>query len=195
MQTIFSFLNMNKLFISKSSVYWKVISESKGGWRRISDIQKYLKAKFPWLRMIFLVLKHLNNMHIEFLCILEVAAGIMTKLHYKFMKAICTLVRIDCVNLRYATQLLIFLSNHNFDYHLDFALFINSGGRTWKTRWFQHSSHIFISISISCVCGLGLCAAFAKCQCWHAIYWGDWGTKTKKLTPSGRTGWVQLHLT
>jgi hypothetical protein len=31
MQTIFSFLNMNKLFISKSSVYWKVISESKGG--------------------------------------------------------------------------------------------------------------------------------------------------------------------
>jgi hypothetical protein len=44
MQTIFSFLNMNTLFISKSSVYWKVVSENKGGRTRISDIQKYLKT-------------------------------------------------------------------------------------------------------------------------------------------------------
>jgi hypothetical protein len=58
--------------------------------------------------MIFLVLKHQKNMHVQFLCISEVAAGIMTRLQYKFMKAICTLVRIDCVNPRYATQLLIF---------------------------------------------------------------------------------------
>jgi hypothetical protein len=47
MPTIFSFLNMNILFISKSSVYWKVIFENKGGRTRISDIQKYLKTKFP----------------------------------------------------------------------------------------------------------------------------------------------------
>jgi hypothetical protein len=47
-------------------------------------------------------------MHIEFLCISEVAAGTKTMLHNKFMKAICTVVRIDCVNPTYATQLLIF---------------------------------------------------------------------------------------
>ncbi len=72
-----------------------------------------------------------------------------------------------------------FLSNRNFDYHLDFALFINNGGRTLKTKWFQHNSHIFIRIGISSVCRLGMCIAFAKCQCWHTIYWGDWETKTK----------------
>jgi hypothetical protein len=47
MQTIFSFSNMDKLFISKSCIYLKVISEYKGGRTRISDIQKYLKTKFP----------------------------------------------------------------------------------------------------------------------------------------------------
>jgi hypothetical protein len=41
MQTIFSFLNMHLLLTSKSSVYWKVISENKGRRTRISDIQKY----------------------------------------------------------------------------------------------------------------------------------------------------------
>jgi hypothetical protein len=95
MQSIFSFLNMNKLFILKSSVYWKVISENKGKRKRFSDIQKYLKPKFLWLQTIFLVLKHPKNMHIEFLCISKVAAGTMTRLHYKFVKAICTLVGID----------------------------------------------------------------------------------------------------
>ncbi len=47
-------------------------------------------------------------MHIEFLCISEVAARTMTMLQNKFMKAICTVVRIDCVNPTYATHLLIF---------------------------------------------------------------------------------------
>jgi hypothetical protein len=42
MQTISSVLNMNS-----SSVYWKVISENKGERTKISDIQKYLKTKFP----------------------------------------------------------------------------------------------------------------------------------------------------
>jgi hypothetical protein len=95
MQTIFSYLNMNKLFILKSSVHLKVASVNKGRRRRILDIQKYLKTKFPWLQTIFLVLKPPNNMHIKFLCILEIAAGTMTRLHHKFMKAICTLVRIS----------------------------------------------------------------------------------------------------
>jgi hypothetical protein len=40
-------------------------------------------------------------------------------------------------------------------YHIDFALFINNGGRTWKRNWFQHNIYIFISISISGVCRLG----------------------------------------
>ncbi len=111
---------------------WKVVSEYMGKRRRISDIQKYLKTKFSWLQMIFLVFKHQKNIHIEFICISEVAVGIITRLHNKFIKAICTLARIDCVNPKYATQLLIFLSNCNFDYHLDLALFINNGGRTWK---------------------------------------------------------------
>ncbi len=36
-----------------------------------------------------------------------------------------------------------------------------------------------------------VCAALAKCRRWHTIYWGDWGTKSKNETPSGRIGWVQ----
>jgi hypothetical protein len=47
MQMSFSFIDMNILFISKSSVYWKDISKNKGGRTRISDIHKYLKNKFP----------------------------------------------------------------------------------------------------------------------------------------------------
>jgi hypothetical protein len=47
MQMIFLFLNMNKLFISKSTVYWKVIPENKGGRTRISETQKCLKTKYP----------------------------------------------------------------------------------------------------------------------------------------------------
>jgi hypothetical protein len=58
MQMVFSFFNMNKLFILKSSEYWKVISENKGRRRRISDVQKYLKTKFPWLQTIFFIFKH-----------------------------------------------------------------------------------------------------------------------------------------
>jgi hypothetical protein len=61
MHTMFSFLNMNKPFLLKSSVYWKVISEYKGGRRRISDIKKCLKTKFLWLPTILLVLKHQNK--------------------------------------------------------------------------------------------------------------------------------------
>jgi hypothetical protein len=102
---------MNKLFILKSSVYWKVVSENKGRRRRILDIQKYLKTKFPWVQTIFLVLKHPKNMHIKFLCVSENAAGTMIRLHYKFMKTIGTLSRSDQVNPRYATQLLIFVKS------------------------------------------------------------------------------------
>jgi hypothetical protein len=47
MQMSFSFIDMNTLFISKSSVYWKDISKNKSGRTRISDIHKYLKNKFP----------------------------------------------------------------------------------------------------------------------------------------------------
>ena len=158
MQTFFTLLNMNKLFISKSSIYWTVISENKGGITRISDIQKYLKTKFPWLQTIFFVLKHQKNMHLEFLCISEVAAGTMTRLHNKFMKAICTLFRIDCVNPRYATQLLIFCQI------VTLTITLTLHCSSTMVGGLQHNSHIFISIGISCFCGMGMCAAFAKCN-------------------------------
>ncbi len=73
---------------------------------------------------------------------------------------------------------LYFFSNQHTHYHIDFALFINNGGRTWKTNWFQHNIYIFISISISGVCRLGHCTSFAKCQGWYKICWDNWGTKT-----------------
>ncbi len=85
------------------------------------------------------------------------------------------------------TNLIFFKSTHPSSfffksthphYHIDFALFINNGGRTWKTNWFQHNVYIFISISISNVCRLGHCTTFAKCQGWYAICWDKWGTKT-----------------
>ncbi len=74
------------------------------------------------------------------------------------------------------TTLHFFSKQHTHD-HIDFALVINIGGRTWKTMWFQHNIYIFISISISGVCRLGHCTTFVKCQGWYTICWDDWGTK------------------
>ncbi len=39
-----------------------------------------------------------------------------------------------------------FVSNPNFDYHLDFALFINNGGRTWKTNDSDTSATSVVSV-------------------------------------------------
>jgi hypothetical protein len=47
-------------------------------------------------------------MHIEFLCISEVAAGRMTCFHFKLRQDICTLVQNEWFNQRKATQLFIF---------------------------------------------------------------------------------------
>ncbi len=175
---IFSFLNMNELFISKSFVYWKVISENKGRRTRISDIQKYLKTKFPWLQTIFLVKtpkKYAYQIPLYFrICCWnndKVTLPVYESHLHTGQNWLCQ------PQIYYTTP--HFLSNHNFDCHPDFAIFLNNGGRTWTTRWFWHNSHIFISISISCVCGKIMCATFAKCQCWHTIYWDDWGTKSK----------------
>ncbi len=65
-------------------------------------------------------------------------------------------------------------------YQIEFALFNNNGGRTWKTKWIQHNIYIFISISIgiSCVYRLAHCTIFEKCQGWYTIFWDTWGTKT-----------------
>ncbi len=41
-----------------------------------------------------------------------------------------------------------FFQNQHTHYQIDLALFINNGGRTWKTKWIQHNIYIFISISI-----------------------------------------------
>jgi hypothetical protein len=60
----------------------------------------------------------------------------------------------------YAT--LIFFQNQHTYYQI--ALFNTNGGRTWKSKWIQHNSHIFISISISCVCRLAHFTSFGKCQ-------------------------------
>jgi hypothetical protein len=44
------------------------------------------------MQTIFLVLNHPNTMHIEFLCILEVAAGKMTHFYFKLRQDIGALV-------------------------------------------------------------------------------------------------------
>ncbi len=71
-----------------------------------------------------------------------------------------------------------FFSNQHTLYHIDFALFINNGGRTWKTNWFQDNIYIFISLSISGVSTLGHCTTIAKCQGRYTICWDNWDTKT-----------------
>ncbi len=88
----------------------------------------------------FLGFKLPKNMHIEFLCISEVAAGKMTCYHFKSGQAICTLVQNDWVNQRLdRLHNSSFFSNQHTHYHIDFALFIDKGGRTWKTKWIQHN--------------------------------------------------------
>ena len=74
-----------------------------------------------------------------------------------------------------------FFLNQHTHYQIEFALFNNNGGRTWKTKWIQHYIYIFISISIgiSCVCRLAHRTIFAKCQGWYTICWDKWWTKIK----------------
>ncbi len=148
----------------------------------------------------FLGFKTPKNMHIKFLSI----SGVSTGKRHDFIsnqgKAFAHWSRMT-VSTRHRIHkssffsnqhtLLHFFSNQHTHYHIDFALFINNGGRTWKTKWFQHNIYIFISISISRVCRLGHCTTFAKCQSWYIICWDNWGTKTTNITASGRTSWVQ----
>jgi hypothetical protein len=49
-------------------------------------------TKITRMQMISQILNHPKNMHIEFLCISEVAAGRMTRFYLKLRQAICTLV-------------------------------------------------------------------------------------------------------
>jgi hypothetical protein len=60
------------------------------------------------MQTIFLVLNHPKNMHIQILFFSEVAAGKMTRFHFKLRQAICTFVQNDCVNQRLAKQPFIF---------------------------------------------------------------------------------------
>ncbi len=81
------------------------------------------------MQIIFLVLKHPKNMHIEFLSISEVAAG---KRH-DFISNQARHLHIGPEQLcqpeiGYTT--LNFFSNQHTHYHIDFASFINNGGRT-----------------------------------------------------------------
>ncbi len=102
-------------------------------------------------------------MHIEFLSISEVAAGKRHDFISKKGKAFAHWSRMT-VSTRDRLHNSSFFSNQHTRYHIDFALFINNSGRTWKTNWFQHNIYIFISISISSVRRLGHCTTFVDTQ-------------------------------
>jgi len=91
------------------------------------------------MQTIFLVLNYPKNMHIEFLCISEVAAGKrhdfisnqgMAFAHWSGM-TVSTRDRLHNSSFFFkSTHPSYFFSNQHTRYHIDFALFINNGGRT-----------------------------------------------------------------
>jgi hypothetical protein len=81
------------------------------------------------MQTIFLVLKHPKNMHIKFLSISEVAAGKRHDFISNQGKAFAHWSRMT-VSTRDRLHNSSFFSNQHTHYHIDFALFINNGGRT-----------------------------------------------------------------
>jgi hypothetical protein len=81
------------------------------------------------MQMIFLVLKHPKNMHIEFLSISEVPAGKRHDFISNQGKPFAHWSRMT-VSIRDRLHNSSFFSNQHTNYHIDFALFINNGGRT-----------------------------------------------------------------
>jgi hypothetical protein len=65
------------------------------------------------MQTIFLVLNYPKNMHIEFLCTSEVAAGKMTCYHFKSRQALCTLVQ------KWVCQPEIGYTTHNFFFKIN----------------------------------------------------------------------------
>ncbi len=167
----------------KSCTYWsplypgKSVLKSKGGNIWISNISKYLMTEITRMQTIFLVLKHPKNMHIKFLSSSEVTAGRIHDFISNWGKpfAHCSEMTVSTRDRLHNSS---FFSNQHTHDQIDFALFINNGGMTWKTKWFQHNIYIFISISISSVCRSGHCTTFVKCHGWYTICWDNWGTKT-----------------
>jgi hypothetical protein len=86
-------------------------------------------TKITRMQTIFLVSKHPKNMHIEFLSISEVATGKRHDFISNQGKAFAHWSRITCQPEMGYTTLHCF-SNQHTHYHIDFALFINNGGRT-----------------------------------------------------------------
>jgi hypothetical protein len=103
--------------------------KSKGGSIRFSDIPKYLTTKITIMQTIFLVLNYPKNMHIEFLCISEVAAGKMTCYHLNQGKPFAHWSKMTG-STRDRLHNSYFFQNQHTHYQIDFALFINNGGRT-----------------------------------------------------------------
>ncbi len=114
--------------------------------------------------MIFLVLNYPRNMHIEFLCISEVAAGKNDMFSFQIEASHLHIGLKWLYQPEIGFTTLLFFQNQHTYYHIDFELFINNGGRTWNTKWFQHNIYIFISIGINCVCRLGHSTTFVKWQ-------------------------------
>ncbi len=81
------------------------------------------------MQIIFLVLKHPKNMHIEFLSISEVAAGKINDFISNQGKAFAHWSGMT-VSTRDRLHNSSFFSNRYTHYHIDFELFINNGGRT-----------------------------------------------------------------
>jgi hypothetical protein len=91
------------------------------------------------MQTIFLLLKHPKNMHIEFLSISEVVAGKRHDFisnqgkafaHWSGM-TVSTRNRLhNSIFFSNQHTPLHFFSNQHTHYHIDFALFINNGGRT-----------------------------------------------------------------
>jgi hypothetical protein len=81
------------------------------------------------MQTIFLVLKHPNNMHMEFLSISEVTAEKRHDFISNQGKPFAHWSRMT-VSTRDRLHNSSFFPNQHTYYHIDFALFINNGGRT-----------------------------------------------------------------
>jgi hypothetical protein len=85
------------------------------------------------MKTIFLVLKHPKNMHIKFLGLSEVAAGKRHDFISNQGKPFAHWSK-TIVSNRDRLHNSSFFSNQHTHYHIDFALFMNNGGRTRKTK-------------------------------------------------------------
>ncbi len=121
----------------KLCTYWsplyngKPFLKNKGGNIWISNIWKYFTTEITRMQTFFLVLKHQKNMHIKFLSISEVPAGKRPDFISNWGKPFTH--RSEMVSTRDRLHNSSFFKINTLTNHIDFALFINNGGRTWKT--------------------------------------------------------------